>query len=74
MAHPDVKQKLAEQNFSITPSTPEEFSRKISFCTYPYSVLEHPIPVYITGNINNAFNCVFIPDYDIFLNRIELKL
>jgi tripartite-type tricarboxylate transporter receptor subunit TctC len=30
MAHPDVKQKLAEQNFSITPSTPEEFSRKIN--------------------------------------------
>jgi len=30
MAHPDVKQKLAEQNFSITPSTPEEFGRKIN--------------------------------------------
>jgi tripartite-type tricarboxylate transporter receptor subunit TctC len=30
MAHPDVKQKLAEQNFSITPSTSEEFGRKIN--------------------------------------------
>ena len=30
MAHPDVKQKLADQIFSLTPSTPEEFSRKIN--------------------------------------------
>jgi len=30
MAQPDVKLKLSEQNFSITPSTPEEFGRKIN--------------------------------------------
>jgi len=30
LAQPDVKAKLSEQNFSITPSTPEEFGRKIS--------------------------------------------
>ncbi len=30
MDQPDVKAKLAEQNFSLTPSTPEEFGRKIN--------------------------------------------
>lgn len=28
--HPEVKAKLSEQNFSITPSTPEEFGQKIN--------------------------------------------
>lgn len=30
LAQPDVKAKLQEQNFSITPTTPEEFGRKIN--------------------------------------------
>ncbi len=30
LQQPDVKAKLSEQNFSITPSTPEEFGQKIS--------------------------------------------
>ena len=30
LAQPDVKAKLSEQNFSITPSSPEEFGQKIN--------------------------------------------
>lgn len=53
--------------FEVTKSDSSSYTHKVSFSTR-LSVLESlsiydklPVPVYITGDSNNSFNCIFIP-------------